>query len=50
MNRLRQLLPPPASPAGLVARLVAGVAIGFFLHFLLYRIALPLEPFVYVAF
>jgi len=39
-----------ASFAGLLLRLLLGVAIGVFLHYLLYRIFLPVEPFIYVAF
>lgn len=30
--------------------LLIGVLIGVFLHYLLYRFALPLKPFIYVAF
>ena len=29
---------------------VLGVALGLFFHYLLYRIYLPVEPFIYVAF
>lgn len=36
--------------AGLLLRFVLGVAIGLFFHYLLYRIFLPVEPFIYVAF
>ena len=34
----------------LLARLALGLAVGFFLHYLLYRLFLPVEPFIYVAF
>lgn len=45
--------PPPEPIAGgaRIARLFAlGVVLGLFLHYLLYRISLPVEPFIYVAF
>jgi hypothetical protein len=32
------------------ASLVLGVAAGVFLHYLLYRLSLPTEPFIYVSF
>ncbi len=32
------------------ARFLLGVALGIMLHYLLYRISLPVEPFIYVAF
>ena len=31
-------------------RFLLGIALGVFLHYLLYRISLPLQPFIYVAF
>lgn len=34
----------------LTARLLLGLALGFFLHYLCYRLFLPVEPFIYVAF
>jgi hypothetical protein len=34
----------------LAARFLLGVAVGVFLHYLLYRISLPVTPFIYVAF
>ncbi len=44
----------PAPRLRLVGTLVAGAALGvglgFFLHYLLYRLSLPVEPFIYVAF
>ncbi len=30
--------------------LAAGIAVGIVFHYVLYRIFLPLEPFIYVAF
>ena len=30
--------------------LVAGVVVGIILHYTLYRIGLPVEPFIYLAF
>jgi hypothetical protein len=32
------------------ARFLLGVALGVMFHYLLYRISLPVEPFIYVAF
>lgn len=40
---LRTLLP-------LLWRFAAGLAIGILGHYLLYRLTLPVEPFIYVAF
>lgn len=34
----------------LSASLLAGAACGAFLHYLLFRFGLPLEPFIYVSF
>jgi hypothetical protein len=34
----------------LVLHLGLGVAIGFLLHYALYRLSLPVQPFIYVAF
>lgn len=43
-----------STPAGRAARwavsLVLGGAVGAVIHFILYRIALPVEPFIYVSF
>jgi hypothetical protein len=36
--------------AALAVRLVLGLMIGVFLHYLLYRLFLPVQPFIYVAF
>lgn len=33
-----------------MASLLAGAACGAFLHYLLFRFGLPLEPFIYVSF
>jgi hypothetical protein len=46
---------PPAEPprpmrATLLWRFTLGAVLGLFLHYLLYRISLPIEPFIYVAF
>lgn len=35
---------------GLFTYLALGVVIGVFFHYLLYRLSLPLQPFIYVAF
>jgi len=34
----------------LTLRLLLGLAIGVFIHYLLYRLFLPVQPFIYVAF
>ena len=39
-----------AGPVGVLLCFAWGVLLGWFLHYLLYRLALPLEPFIYVAF
>lgn len=39
-----------AGPVGLVLCFAWGILLGLFLHYLLYRLALPLESFIYVAF
>jgi hypothetical protein len=45
---------PPAPPSRTFVRFLLhvglGLALGFFFHYLLYRIYLPVEPFIYVAF
>ena len=33
-----------------VVSLLAGLLIGVFLHYLLFRLTLPVQPFIYVAF
>lgn len=45
--------PPPFPPHPVVRFLLhfgVGMALGLFFHYLLYRIYLPVEPFIYVAF
>jgi hypothetical protein len=47
------MTPPPShlhTWLGLLLRFAAGVALGIFFHYLLYRIFLPAEPFIYTAF
>jgi|GEM_PF-6836215 len=39
-----------AGPVGLVLLFAWGILLGVFLHYLIYRMSLPLEPFIYVAF
>jgi len=34
----------------LALRFLLGLTLGAFLHYLLYRVGLPVEPFIYVAF
>ncbi|HTL68184.1 MAG TPA: hypothetical protein VL200_11020 [Lacunisphaera sp.] len=50
-DRLRSLWPPrwPA-PVALLAWFAWGVILGLFLHYVFYRVSLPVEPFIYVAF
>jgi F0F1-type ATP synthase assembly protein I len=36
--------------ARIAAGLMGGVVLGIFFHYLLYRIALPMEPFIYFSF
>jgi hypothetical protein len=36
--------------AGFLLHVGLGLLLGFFFHYLLYRIYLPVEPFIYVAF
>jgi hypothetical protein len=46
--------PPPHSSARRLPKFLLhvglGLVLGFFFHYLLYRIYLPVEPFIYVAF
>ncbi|MBI5426140.1 MAG: hypothetical protein HZA32_18865 [Opitutae bacterium] len=42
--------PPRPSARRLLGLFLLGAALGLFLHYLLYRISLPIEPFIYVAF
>lgn len=46
---------PPSGPGSfpfgaLLGRFALGALLGLFLHYLLYRLSLPIEPFIYVAF
>ena len=34
----------------MLVRFAVGVGIGVLLHYMLYRISLPMQPFIYVAF
>jgi hypothetical protein len=43
--------PPRSRPlAKFLLYVGLGIVLGFFFHYLLYRIYLPVEPFIYVAF
>lgn len=33
-----------------ITSVLLGVAVGVFLHYLIYRLSLPAEPFIYVSF
>jgi hypothetical protein len=37
-------------PVKQVVSLLVGVAVGVFFHYLLFRLTLPVQPFIYVAF
>jgi hypothetical protein len=52
MKRLPDSFRPAAWPSSLtlLLRFALGITIGFFLHYLLYRLSLPAEPFIYAAF
>jgi hypothetical protein len=54
MNRLlfevRRLWERLPAPLGLLACFVWGAMIGLFLHYVFYRVSLPVEPFIYAAF
>ena len=50
MNRFLLPLIPIHPVANLAVRLLLGVFVGVFLHYLLYRFSLPVQPFIYVAF
>jgi hypothetical protein len=50
MNTPTPLLARVAPKAGLVLRFFAGLALGVLGHYLLYRMSLPVEPFIYAAF
>lgn len=42
--------PRPRIFAKFLLHVGLGLVLGFFFHYLLYRIYLPVEPFIYVAF
>jgi len=48
MNSLETIL--QSRLARHVISLLAGLVVGVFLHYLLYRLTLPVQPFIYVAF
>lgn len=48
MSRLAAILETRVARHGL--SLVVGVAVGIFLHYLLFRLSLPVQPFIYVSF
>jgi hypothetical protein len=51
LARLRALRPPSLpAPLWLLAYFAWGIILGLFLHYVFYRVSLPLSPFIYVAF
>lgn len=51
LARLRALRPPPLpAPVRLLAYFAWGIILGLFLHYVFYRVSLPLSPFIYAAF
>ena len=48
--RLTHLAAAAPAPLRLTARFLLGVTIGVLFHYLLYRFALPVQPFIYAAF
>lgn len=48
MNQLEPVLRSPVVRHAV--SLLVGLAIGVFLHYLLFRLTLPVQPFIYVAF
>jgi hypothetical protein len=48
MSRLAAILENRAARHGL--SLLVGVAVGIVLHYLLFRLSLPVQPFIYVSF
>ncbi|HVZ65799.1 MAG TPA: hypothetical protein VG936_14630 [Lacunisphaera sp.] len=49
--RLRSFRPPGLpGPLALLAWFAWGAILGLFLHFVFYRVSLPVEPFIYAAF
>jgi len=43
-------LPPPEKKVRWGRYFILGLGLGVFVHYLLYRISLPVEPFIYVSF
>lgn len=41
---------PVPTPVRLIGRFLLGLAIGVLFHYMLYRFALPVQPFIYAAF
>jgi hypothetical protein len=39
-----------SKPAAYAVSLLVGLVIGIFFHYLLFRLTLPIQPFIYVAF
>jgi hypothetical protein len=48
MNRLTSLLQSNVGRHSV--SLLVGLGLGVFLHYLLFRLSLPIEPFIYVSF
>jgi hypothetical protein len=48
MSRLASLAKSPLVRQGV--SLLVGAAVGLFLHYLLFRLTLPVQPFIYVNF
>ena len=46
--RLRRVCRPPF--VSLILALGGGILIGIFMHYVFYRLSLPVEPFIYVSF
>ena len=50
MNTDKSSVSLPHRVATVAVRLILGLTVGFFMHYLLYRLFLPVQPFIYVAF
>jgi len=51
LNRWVDRLPAPVRPLlAAVLSLAAGLAVALVLHYVLYRVGLPSQPFIYVSF
>jgi hypothetical protein len=48
MNSAEKIL--QSRPVRHAVSLLVGLAVGVFFHYLLYRLTLPVQPFIYVAF